>query len=248
MTTPPVGHPPASQWPLVGARVETADATWTWLYRIAGAAALISVGLLPVAIVVYAFNPPPSTVADWFAQFQANWLVGLIDLDLVMLIDSVLMIPIFLAFYVALRRSNESFMALGTTVGLVGVVVYITTNPSFSMLSLSQQYVAATTDAQRAMLLAAGQALLTTWQGTAFSVSYVFGGLAGLMIAIVMLRSTVFGRAPAYVGVVLNALLLVPPTVGSVGVVLAFLSLVPLAIWQILIARRLLQLGQGATR
>jgi hypothetical protein len=201
--------------------------------------------LLPVAIVVYSFSPPPSTVIGSFTQLQANRLVGLIDLDLVMLVDSVLMIPIYLAFYVALRRANESFMALGTTLGLVGIAVYLTTNPCFSMLSLSDQYAAATTDAQRAIFLAAGQSLLTTWLGTAYDVSYIVGGVAGLIIAVVMLRSDIFGRTTAYVGIVLNALMLVPPTVGMIGLILSFLSLVPLAIWLVLIARRLFQLGWG---
>jgi len=224
-------------------RVESADGGWTWLYRVAGVAAVISLVLLPAAIVVYTFSPPPSSVVASFAQFQTNRLVGLVDLDLVMLVDSVLMIPVFLALYVALRRANESLMALGTTLGLVGIAVYLTTNPCFSMLSLSDQYAAATTDAQRAMFLAAGQALLTTWTGTAFDVSYVLGGVAGLTIATVMLRSTLFGKATAYVGIVLNALMLVPPTVGTIGLILSFLSLVPLAIWYVLIARRLFQLG-----
>jgi hypothetical protein len=131
-------------------RDRSGDADWRPLYRIAGAAAAISVALLPVAIVVYSFSPPPSTVLGSFAQLQANRFVGLVDLDLVMLIDSVLVIPIFLAVYVSLRRASESFMALGTTLGLVGIAIYFTTNPAFSMLTLSDQYAAATSDAQRA--------------------------------------------------------------------------------------------------
>jgi hypothetical protein len=224
-----------------------AEGTWPWLYRIAGAAAVISILMIGVAIVVYSFSPPPSTVLGSFAQFRANRLVGLIDLDLPMLIDSVLMIPIFLALYAALRRSHEAFVTLGTTLGLVGIGVYLTSNPCFSMLALSDQYGAATSDAQRAAILAAGQVMLTIWQGTAYDVSYVMGGIAGLILALVMLRSDIFGRATAWVGIVLNALMLVPPTVGPIGLVLSFLSLVPLAIWYVLVARRLFQLGAVAS-
>ena len=234
--------------PMTGDHDWSADVAWKLLYRIAGAAVVISFVLLFVAIAVYSFSPPPTTVVASFAQFQANRLVGLVDLDLVMLIDSVLMIPVFLAFYVALRRASESLMALGTTVGLVGIAVYLTTNPAFSMLTLSDQYATATTDAQRAIFLAAGQAMLTTWTGTAYDVSYVMGGVAGLIVAAVMLRSNVFGKAPAYVGIVLNAMMLVPPTVGPIGIIVSFLSLVPLAIWYVLIARRLFQLGSIAPR
>jgi hypothetical protein len=95
------------------------------------------------------------------------------------------------------------------------------------------------------VLLAAGQAVLTTWQGTAFDMSYVLGGVAGMIIAVVMLRSDVFSKAIALIGIILKAILLVPPTVGTIGLILSFLSLVPLAIWWVLISRRLFQLGYG---
>jgi hypothetical protein len=203
----------------------------------------MSVAMIAIAVVVYTFSPPPSTVLGSFAQFQGNRLVGLVDLDLPMLLDSVLMIPVFLALYAALRRASEQFAALGTTLGLAGIAIYVTSNPCFSMLSLTDQYWAATSDAQRSTLLAAGQVMMTTWQGTAYDVSYVLGGIAGLILAAVMLQSNTFGKATAYVGIVLNVLMLVPPTVGPVGLVLSFLSLVPLTIWYVLIARRLFQLG-----
>jgi hypothetical protein len=46
-------------------------------------------------------------------------------------------------------------------------------------------------------------------------------------------------------GIILKAIMLVPPTVGTSGLILSFLSLVPMAIWLILIARGLFQLGNG---
>jgi hypothetical protein len=44
---------------------------------------------------------------------------------------------------------------------------------AFDVLSLSNQYAAAATDAQRSMFLAAGQAMLAIYQGSAFDVYYV---------------------------------------------------------------------------
>ena len=197
MATTTIRTPSTTEGPSMARSNTSTGTTWSWLYRIAGAAALVSVAMIAVAIGVYTFSPPPSTVLGSFAQFQGSRLVGLIDLDLPMLLDSVLMIPIFLALYVALRRVSEQFMALGTTLGLIGIAVYLTSNPSFSMLALSDQYGAATSEAQRSMLLAAGQVMMTTWQGTAYDVSYVLGGIAGLILAVVMLQSNVFGKTTA---------------------------------------------------
>jgi hypothetical protein len=66
----------------------------------------------------------------------------------------------FLALYGALRRANQSAMVVATASGLVGIAVTFASNQAFSMLSLSNQYAAATTEGQRSMLLAAGEGLL----------------------------------------------------------------------------------------
>lgn len=223
---------------------ETADSAWKSLYRIGGAAALIIVVLIPIQSFIFIAYPPPSTVIDYFTLFQNNKILGLLDLDLLLTVDNVLLILIYLALYAALRRANESFMAIALTIGLVGIVLYLVSREAtFTMLSLSDQYAAATTDAQRSMFLAAGQTMLTTYNGTAFDMSYVFGGVVLLIISAVMLRSNIFSKVTAYVGILMGMLMLVPPTVGTIGLLLSLISLVPTAIWLILVARRLFQLG-----
>jgi hypothetical protein len=72
---------------------ETADPHWNWLYRIGGAAALITVVLIPVQIIVFIAWPPPyeGTVTDWFTLFQDKELLGLLSLDLLLIVDYVLL-------------------------------------------------------------------------------------------------------------------------------------------------------------
>jgi hypothetical protein len=220
---------------------------WTTLYQIAGAAALGSIAVVVIAIAAFVLSPPPATVQDSFAQFQRSPILGLLGLDLLLLVGWLLMVPVYLALYAALHRANESFVALGTILGLLAVAVYISSNPSFAMLSLSNQYWSATTDAQRAASLAAGQAMLAMWTGTAYTVSYVMGAVAGLIIALVMLRSKVFGRRVAWLGIATNVLGIVPPTIGAIGIALSLLSLAPYVIWLVLIAQRLFELGSAST-
>jgi hypothetical protein len=113
------------------------------------------------------------------------------------------------------------------------------------MLSLSDQYAAATTDAQRSIVLAAGQVMVSLWTETVFDVGYVIEGVALLISTVVMLRSNVFSKASAYVGILLGVLMLLPPTAETIGLIFSLGSLLPLEIWDILIARRLFQLGQS---
>lgn len=227
--------------------VEPTGAQARPLYRAGALAALLSVGCIVVAIVVFATNPPPTTVADWFKQYHTNALIGLLDADLMMLVSYALMSVLYLALFHALRRAHEPFMTVALALGLVSVVSYVAANPAFGMLSLSNQYYAeAATAAERTQLLAAGQGMLANWTGSAFDVSYVLGGVTMLIIAMVMLRSMVFSRATAYVGLVVGAFGLVPATAGMVGVVASLISLLPTIIWLILIARGLFRLGGGS--
>ena len=223
---------------------ENADSRWKGLYKVGGAAALITVVLIPISIIVFIAWPPPSTVIGYFTLFQNNWLLGLMGLDLLLIIILVLGIPILLALYAALRRASQSFMAIALALGLIGTTVHLTSNTAFEMLSLSGQYAAAATDAQRAIFLAAGEAMLATYQGTAFHVNYVLASVVLIVIAVVMLRSNIFSKATAYAGILAGVIgfgLYVP----TIGIFISIFSVVFLFIWYILIARRLFQLGQG---
>ncbi len=221
--------------------VEPVESAWKPLYRVAGAAALLSIALTFLAVIVFIANPPLTTITAWFTLFQRNGLLGLMNLDLLMLVTYVLMGVIYVALYGALHRGHEPVMALATICGLVSIVTYIASNTGFNLLVLSGQYAAATTEAQRATIRAAGQAMLAIWQGTAYDVSYVLGGVAALLIATVMLRSHLFGRVTAYIGLVLGVLMLVPATAGTIGLYMSLISLVPTVIWLALLAWRFFQ-------
>jgi len=231
------------------ADIGTASSPWGWLYKVGASAALIVVAFIPIQIVLFIAWPPPgfqptsSNVIGWFTLFDKHWLVGLLQLDLLLVVDQILGVPIILALYVALRRASESVMAIATALGLVGIAAYLSSNTAIAMLFLSQQYAAATTEAERFQLVGAGQAMLATYTGTAFQVNYVVGSVVLVMTAIVMLRSKIFSKATAYVGILASVIglgLYVP----RVGLFLSIASVPFLAVWNVLIARRLFQLAR----
>ncbi|GAI52340.1 unnamed protein product, partial [marine sediment metagenome] len=134
---------------------------------------------------------------------------GLLDLYLLEIPVYALFVPMFLALYAALRRTNESYMSLATTIAIIGIVVFLATNNPFSMLSLSDQYAAATTDAQRSLFLAAGQAMLANTNQRAvqgFNMGFLLVSVAGLIVSAVMLRSNIFSKVTAYMGILASAL------------------------------------------
>jgi hypothetical protein len=217
---------------------------WRTLYRAAGVAAAITAALVPVQLAVFAAYPFPETVTGWFQLLQGNPLAGLVDLDLLLVVDNVLLVVIALALYVVLRPVSPSVTTMATGLWLLAIVLFIASNPALELLSLSDRFAAATTEAERSAALAAGQALLAGWDGTAFQVAYVLGQVAGIMVGLVMLRSRRFGRATPYTLITGNLVGfgLYLPTVGLT--ISAFSGLVLWA-WYLLIARRFLQLDRG---
>lgn len=246
MEPPQMESPPAPQRRAVTPEASYAappETAWRPLYLIAGGAAMLSVALIAAAVGVFLFWPPPSDVTGWFTLLRQNPLLGLLNLDLVMVVSAALLIPLYLALYTALRRISQSLALIALALGLVGSALMIAANPAFSMLSLSDGYAAATTEAQRAVYLAAGQAALTNWTGTAFNVAYLFAGLTALIFSLLMLRSDLFSKVTAFAGIALGVLALVPATVGTVGLWVSLASLIPTVIWLALTSQQLTQLA-----
>ncbi len=229
----------------------TAGSRWQGLHKLGGVAALMIAVLLLGEIVVYAVLPRPGSALEHFALFRDNWLAGLLTLDLLGMISYLLFVPTILALYAALRRTSESVMAVATALFFVGIADFFATNPAFSVLSLSSQYAAAATDAEKAMFLAAGQSMFTLFNENAFLVSYVIVSVAWTMISGVMLRSNLFSRITAYAGILAGAAGIVAAVLEhilaidalSIAISLYFAAIVFLFVWVILAGRRLYQLG-----
>ena len=100
---------------------ETTDSGWQTLYKVGGTAALITAVFIPIQIAIFIVSPPPASVIDWFMLFQRSPLLGLLDMDLLLVVDNVLAIPIFLAFYVALRRVSKSIMTIAMGLAFRGL-------------------------------------------------------------------------------------------------------------------------------
>lgn len=223
----------------------TIDPRWRSLFLVGAWLAVAMLALVPVAIVGFAIAPPPATAADAFALFGRGPLLGLVALDLVYLVSVILAAALLVVLGVALWRTSPSLVVLALFLDVAGVAIYVASNPAFDMQVLAQHHAAATTEAARASYVAAGEAMLATYVGTAYNVSYVMAGLAGLLLALAMLRGGPFGQVTAWLGVGMNLLGLVPPTIGAVGMAAAFLFLVPFLPWLVLIARRLFRLARS---
>ena len=199
----------------------------------------------------------PVSAAGWFDLFQSDPLVALTLFGLFDLVNYALVALIYLGLYAALRQVNRSAMVIAAAFGLVGMGVYFASNQAIAMRVVSNQYAAAS-DLERATALAAGEALLAihnagaAFQGAGVTLALFLVTLAGLIIAVVMLRSGVFGKVTAIIGILAHGAMLVylvtwtlPPAIRAIPPSLSGLFLF---IWYILIGIRLLKLGSKAAK
>ena len=226
------------------------NSKWKNLYKMGGVAAIISAVLLLIEIIVFTLWPQPTTALGYFTLIQSNKLIGLIDFYLLEFIAYALFIPIFLALYMALKRLNESYMLLSITLAIVGITIFLATNNSFSMIPLSNQYLIATTEVQKSILLAAGQTLLVDTGQRAvggFNTGFLLISIAGLLISKIMLQSNIFSKTTAYVGILAFAISLADylriiflPSELILLLIIAILSGILLLVWLVLIGRSLI--------
>ena len=187
---------------------ETADAKWRRLYRIGAVAPLVTLAFYMTEVLAIIFGglagePYPTAAGDWLSLFQRSKVLGLLYLNALDVFSIAILGVMFLALYVALRRTSESYMAIAALLAFVGIAAFVSSRADAvsASLTLSGQYAAATTESQRAQVLAAWQAAEAPVRATPQTLGFLFIAIAGLIISAVMLQGEVFGKVTAYVGI-----------------------------------------------
>lgn len=241
-------------------QTEKQNAGWLSLYKLAGMTALLAI-LVTLTDIGLTFLPagaePPGTMTavDWFALFQDNWFMGLRNLGLLPnILILCLLIPVYLALYAVHQQVDKPYAVLAMMLALVGTAIYLSNNAAFPMLALSAKYSAATTEAQRTLIAAAGEAVLA--RGEDFTpgafIGFLFAEAAIFVVSYVMLRGGIFSKATAYAGILGGLFLSIftiwatfIPVLFEVAMLLAMIGGLASIVWYVLTARRLFQFGTG---
>lgn len=182
------------------------DPSWKGLYKAGAICVLLYVVLAIVAPAVLFWIARYDTSMDgeatlrFIAQNRTWWMVE----QTLTLGPSVISIVVFLALFAALKNVDKSLAAIGSTIAVVCQVLFVAYYPVLIGLTyLSDQYGAAASEARRAALVAAAEALLA--QNNAFNPLYesVFA-VSILILSLVMLKG-VFPKVTAILGIVTAA-------------------------------------------
>jgi hypothetical protein len=208
------------------ADVETADAAWKGFYRVGAVAALITLAFLLVGIIGIISASLQSTATNgWFTQIQNNWLVVLFKLN---------------AGFSGVQQD------LLNTLNLLDIAI---------MILLGIVFLALYEALRRASKIWALIAAFLPFIGIPIFLVTATAGrsnllIGGLIISAVMLRSNIFSKVTAYVGIVASVLLFFAGDIAtaifsSSSVIATFIAVGYMLwmIWFLLIAQRLFQLG-----
>jgi hypothetical protein len=225
------------------------------VYRLGGAAALLQLGSLLVAIVVVAFlGAPPERLDEIYALLHETPGVGLLRMELPLLPLVGLYLVLGPALALALWRTHPVYATQSALMTVVAVLCFFSSHPAFSLLHLSHRYAAAMAPEQRAALLAAGEAMIAAdgWNSSAGYLSGLLLQGAGVLVSILMLRSRAFNGITAVAGLIANAVDLVQHLLHPFAPALAA-AILPVAgpfylLWFPMLAWSLFRLASGRTR
>jgi hypothetical protein len=224
---------------------------WIQVLHLAGLAAIILLMYsLVTMVLLIAVGGQPGSAQEGFSMLRENRLVGLLRLDVLTLLVLPLYYLLYVGFFGALWKTQPGYILLTLVLGCAGVTLVLATPSAFSWLVLSDNFAAAASESERVLLLAAGEAILASdlWHGS----GAVLGGLLGqtgmFLVALFMLRSHVFSRATAWVGVVTHGLDLLHILIGfflpAAGAGLMFIAGPLYLVWFPLLARDFFRLGR----
>lgn len=227
---------------------------WQPLYRLGGAAALLQlVAIIAYAIVIGIYGDAPDNAAEFFALQEVNRMAALLGGDFLFLLMLAMYLVTFPALYLALRRINPAWVLIATISTIVAVTVSFAGEPTLALLHLGDRYAAATSDAQRAIFLAAGEAVLAGgwWTSSAALLAGILMQGGGLVMSIIMWRSPAFSRVTAASGAIGNGLdlcqHLITPFAPALGAILKMVMGIFYIPWLAMLGRDLLRLGRHGT-
>ena len=204
--------------------IETPDSRWSWLYKVSGAAALL-LGVLFLAGMMSLISAGlrPCAFNHWLSLFQNNWLVVLFKLN-----------------------AGLDGLQFDRLYGLNALDLLIMTLVAVTVLGLCCAL-------RRTSRVWSIIAALLPFLGIVLFIATKLAGRsgvmgAGLIISILMLRSNLFGKTMAFMGILASVFLLAgdfgtSANAHSTGVaILIGIGYVLLMMWFFLIGRRLFQL------
>jgi hypothetical protein len=234
--------------PTIPDPIDNTTTRWRGVLATAAAGAILTAVCVPLQVAPFIAVPPPTSqsVSAWFDLFNGSPVIGLLSLDLLMMVEQALAVPIILALFLLVHRAAASTTLLGAAAWLMGAILFLGSNTGFEMLALAHGYAAAGA-ADQAAYIAAGHGMLASYwdMGTSFVFGYVLSAVGGILLGAALVRARVFGRAAGWLLVVANVVglgIFLP----GVGIAVSLFSVLLLWVWYLRIGWSLVRMVRRA--
>ena len=235
----------------IGTRTDATDVPWKSLFKLGGAITMILlVYSLVTMVLVFTLGGQPLSAQEAFDMLRGNRLVGILRLDVLTTLVMPLYYLLFLGLYIALRKAHAAYAAIALLLGCAGLTLFLAAPSFISWLTLSDKFAAATTGTQKTLLLAAGETILATdmWHSSSSLVGGLLLQTGTLLLSVLMLRSSLFSKLTAWVGVMTHGLDLAHILIGlffpAAGAILLAIGGTLYLAWFPLLARDFFRLGR----
>jgi hypothetical protein len=199
-------------------------------------------------IVWIILKPYPASGAAWLELLRNKQLSGILLLSFPTFFGAILYLITYLCLGNILRRVNTAFARLATLFAVLGSAILLLSHSAFPVLVLGAQYDAAAGEAQRAALMSALDTRLLSG-ATGIRLSGFFSEGALLVFSILMLRSGVFAKWIAVLGLLghgldfLRIVLNLASVPEATTAILLMIGGLPQFIWLIAVGIKLIRLG-----
>lgn len=228
---------------------------WRNIVRIGGYAAFLAFFLTLTDIIFGSISSGnlselPQTALERFSEFQQNSLLGLYHLDLLNVIISIVMVPLYFSLFAVHRKTSLPYAAIVLIIAFIGTTVFVSTNTALPILELSNKYFAAGDETQRTIIAAAGESLIARGEhgSPGVFIGFTLSTLSSILMSFVMLNGKVFKKIVAYFGIIGNISLLTyillvtfVPSIGSIAAAIAAPGGLAALVWLFMIGIKLLK-------
>lgn len=187
---------------------QAVDLNERWWYRLGGVAAIVfGIAYIVITALYVPMGAPPGGAEARLAYIAAHTTAWWAILGLSVLTDF-LLVPIAWALYLALRRIDPYAMWFASAfVGLFVILDLALTWTNYAaLIALSSAYAAATTDAQRTLVITAATYPTTVLSSNLLFVYNSLSLAVGILVTARVMMKGMFGRSTAYLGVVTGLL------------------------------------------
>lgn len=154
---------------------------------------VVAVGLLGIAV--------PTSVEAWLQSLLDHRLIAIVELTVLQIPLFALLAVVFTGLAATLIRRAPVLTVVSTLFGLLGIAVYLASNPALALAGLSEEYGAAPDAGTRATIVAAAKALLAVYDGIGLDVGSVLILVAVGGLSIAMRREGAWNRAGPALGI-----------------------------------------------